>query len=164
MSTVSMQLPSASCKRYLTVPSLDCWRRRMVGAARVQFCSRVWITGLGWSVMAEKSVTSFWSHPFEDLFGPERRLAQPLDVFGQTGQVRSVRHTGRGPSIVPPLFIIPCSGHFWVTNGCKIYENFTADVPKPPQRSRQNRPFRAETGYRSRYPWPEAAKFRAQQR
>ena len=24
-----MQFPSASCKRYLTVPSLDCWRRRM---------------------------------------------------------------------------------------------------------------------------------------
>ena len=55
-----MQFPSASCKRYLTVPSLDCWRRRMEGAAIVHCSSSAASRVLGWSVIWEKSVTSFW--------------------------------------------------------------------------------------------------------
>ena len=86
-----MQFPSASCKRYLTVPSLDCWRRRMEGAAIVHCSSSAASKVLGWSVICGKLGHELLMQPFKNLFGAEFRLTQPHDVSCQ-GVQRHIRN------------------------------------------------------------------------
>ena len=124
-----MQLPSASCKRILDRAVLGLLAAAdRGGAAMVHCCCKTASSVLGWSVIWEKSVTSFWCSHLKICFGAELRLPQPQ---GTPSGGSTSGPTGR--SCLPPPQRAPPHPLY------SINQNYVESFSKMIQKSRRCR-------------------------